>query len=246
MVKKLWVVVFILFFVTAVQASVFLSDDLFEGDTAVYAVGDDAYYLQVTFVNGAQGVAIFALNNEKSDILKERDEFRFKDNSVVFVKSILGDSTDGRDLVEFYFAGSGKDMLPVKKDIIPAEQNLRLDYKDRCGKDCDDENSCTKDYCVRNQCAHIALGECEYEDACYNVSQRIGTVYCSADGIKDIKEDGEGCAFGYECLSKICEETCGAKEEVFEGDVELIKQDVELQKKGLFGRFFSWLRGLFA
>ena len=229
----------------SVYSQIFVSDLVKEGDIAVYQKDDKAYFLKVLIVDPFNGMVIFELNGERSSVLKEKDEHRFTDNSVVFVSHIFGDSPEGGDLVEFYFSGSGKAMVEFSSDILESKKNKEIDKDDMCYDDCDDENPCTEDLCLRNQCVYDSIGSCILGNSCLNISERKNDKVCTNSGLITLKKNGDPCTSGIECESKVCESVCvDFGESTPSNDAVIIQQQIG-QKKGMFSRFFGWLKNIF-
>lgn len=77
----------------------------------------------------------------------------------------------------------------------------------------------------------LLANKCLLEDKQLNVGE-VGSlngkpVYCSSSGLKEQLEEGSSCSFSYECLDNDCiDGLCGSK--------------------GLFGRLWNWIVGLFS
>ncbi len=241
--RALFGVIFLIL-ASSVCAPIFLSDHAYEGEGKAYALGDKAYYLSVVIIEPKSSAVIFELNGERTKTLGERNEYRFSDGSIIIVKSILGG--EGNDLVEYYFSGSGKAMLPITGNIAAAEKNSYADEADKCSDSCNDGNACTDDYCIKHWCMHNTIGDCPYGRKCYNISQRTDDVYCGKEGIKKLKENGAECGFNYECRSKMCDSVC-ISGEIKEGNKTSMPEKVSTakEKKGFFRRVLGWIAGLF-
>ncbi len=233
-----------LFFSSFAAASLFLSDHVYEGDTAMYTLNSRAYYLRIALIDENQKLAVFELNGERSRPLRERDEHRFSDESVVIVKSIFGKRSD-RDLVEFYFAGSGKGMVPVKENVIPSRPGLKIYDEDRCFEDCSDNDPCTQDFCVKNKCVYNTIGFCPHKDQCLNKSQRADGKFCSNEGMQDFRSLGQNCSFNYECESKVCDVTCITLQSLNQTSEAPGLAEQVAQRQGIFERMIRWIKRLF-
>ena len=116
--KNKLIMMFLLLFVLislaiAEAQSIFIKDSLYEGEKKIYTTENGIYVLELVIVSDAKKIAKFRLNDELSDSLKETESYVFGDGSEIVIKELLASETD---MVEFYFYGSGKDVIPV---ILP-------------------------------------------------------------------------------------------------------------------------------
>ena len=223
--------------VSLVNADIFLKDTVHESDTAVYKVGEEGYFLKVVIIDSVKKAVMFELNGEKSRVMKERDEHKFDDGSTIFVKFIFGDR-DGKDQVEYYFAGSGENLIPIKEDVIISEVDDTVYEEDKCNKHCDDRDPCSDDICVSNRCVYNSREGCGHGNTCVKVGQVLGDLYCDGETMQLLKEEGQACSEFYECKNKDCDEVCGGREE--------LPTQKAGEEKGIFSRFFGWIAGLFS
>ncbi|MFC1741715.1 hypothetical protein ACFL3V_04230 [Nanoarchaeota archaeon] len=83
-------------------AQFFLQQDMEEGETKNYKVGELTYKVTVTAVFDSQLKAQFEVNGEKGDVLGEDESHKFSDGTVIQLRSVLPqESGDGKDLVQF-------------------------------------------------------------------------------------------------------------------------------------------------
>ena len=88
-VKILLSVILTVLLASTVSAGIVISDSLLEGDSSVYKVGNEGYLLTLVIVDIKKKAAMFELNGERSSILKERNEHKFEDGSIIIVKNVL-------------------------------------------------------------------------------------------------------------------------------------------------------------
>jgi hypothetical protein len=236
-VKILLSVILTVLLASTVSAGIVISDSLLEGDSSVYKVGNEGYLLTLVIVDIKKKAAMFELNGERSSILKERNEHKFEDGSIIIVKNVFGDR-DGKDLVDFYFAGTGKNTVPIKEDSIIREPTGTIEGIDQCDDECGDDNPCTEDVCLAGRCVYNDIDGCAIEGKCIDRGEIKNGQYCARRGIIPLRADGQTCVEQDECENRNCNDgICGEKE-------VLVEQKVE--KKGVFSRFFSWLGNIFS
>tara|TARA_Y100000310_G_scaffold91953_1_gene89492 strand:- start:8700 stop:9422 length:723 start_codon:yes stop_codon:yes gene_type:complete len=234
--KVLLCLFIVLLVATTVSAGIVISDSLLEGDSSVYAVGEEGYLLTLIIVDTRKKAAMFELNGERSTILKERNEHRFDDGSIIIVKNVFGDR-DGKDLVDFYFAGTGRNTIPVKESTIIREPEGQFESKDLCDDDCGDDDPCTDDICLAGRCVYNENKGCAIEGKCIGFGDIKNGQYCAERGVIPLREDGQTCVEQDECKGRSC----------FEGicqEAKVLPEQKASGQQGVFGRFFSWIAGL--
>jgi len=91
--KKITWLVAIIIFLPIVSAEII---DMIEGEQKTYG----NYQLKVIYIG--QNRVKFQLNNMTSDLLEERDLYRFKDGSYIYVREIIeNEALEGPDIVSF-------------------------------------------------------------------------------------------------------------------------------------------------
>lgn len=91
--KKVLLLILFVFFIPIVSAEII---DMVEQEQKVYG----EYQLKVVYIG--QNKVKFQLNNMTSDLLEERDLYRFKDRSYIYVREIIeNEALEGPDIVSF-------------------------------------------------------------------------------------------------------------------------------------------------
>lgn len=94
----------------SVFADVFLHDYIYEGETKIIPVNSGYYEIRLVIVSDVSELVLFSVNGELTRALHEREKDYLLDGSRIFIGDILVDES-GRDLVEFYFIGTGRAVL---------------------------------------------------------------------------------------------------------------------------------------
>ena len=91
--KKIILLILSVFFIPIVYAGII---DMIEGEEKTY----ENYQLKVIYIG--QNRVKFQLNDMVSDLLEERDLYRFKDGSYIYVREIIeNEALEGPDIVSF-------------------------------------------------------------------------------------------------------------------------------------------------
>ena len=108
--KRMLFLIVVLLLVPIVAGDAFLQDYMYEGETILVPVNGGQYEITVVMVSDTQETVIFSVNGELTKALREREKDYLSDGSRIFVGDVLIDE-DGKDLVQFYFIGTGKGVV---------------------------------------------------------------------------------------------------------------------------------------
>jgi len=108
--KGLGILGILILLTPSVLGGAFLHDYMYEGETLIIPVNGGYYELRLIIVSDIAETAVFSVNGEITKALREREKDYLSDGSRIFVGDILVDE-DGKDLVEFYFMGTGKSVI---------------------------------------------------------------------------------------------------------------------------------------
>jgi hypothetical protein len=98
----------------------FLTQTIFEGRANEYEFNGHRYVLELAGAYDKVQTARFTLNGEKSDFLKQDEEYTFSDGSKILVREVYA-SDEGDDLVQYDFFPSGKGTIisePQQTEIV--------------------------------------------------------------------------------------------------------------------------------
>jgi len=122
--KILVILCLLILVVPVVFGAAFLQNYVYEGEVMVIPYNGGYYEITLVMVSDTQEKAIFSVNGEMTKALGERERDYLSDGSKIFVGDILIDE-DGKDLVEFYFIGTGGNLVRktvAEKAEIPYEE----------------------------------------------------------------------------------------------------------------------------
>jgi len=229
--------IFILLISVVSASSIFIKDELAEGESGVYPTEDGVYVLKVIMISDKKEEVKFKLNNkEETSSLDVDSGDDFKDKSEVWVRDIL--VSEGNDEVTFFFYGTGEDVIEAElpEDFYVGDCNFDgiCDGDDadlccydcgcedgyRCRKnkcirsvsctdngDCDDSNPCTKDSCNEDKCSYVKTTGC-----------RSGDICLSENTVKTIDGEASYCDDTTWNAQKKKGESCGAAFECSSGE----------------------------
>ena len=108
--KRMLFLIVVLLLVPIVAGDAFLQDYMYEGETVLVPVNGGQYEITLIMVSDTQETVIFSVNGELTKALREKEKDYLSDGSRIFVGDVLIDE-DGKDLVQFYFMGTGKGVV---------------------------------------------------------------------------------------------------------------------------------------
>jgi len=108
--KRMLFLIVVLLLVPIVVGDAFLQDYMYEGETVLVPVNGGQYEITLIMVSDTQETVIFSVNGELTKALREKEKDYLSDGSRIFVGNVLIDE-DGKDLVQFYFMGTGKGVV---------------------------------------------------------------------------------------------------------------------------------------
>ena len=220
-------IILILLIESVSASSIFLRDELEEGEITAYKTGNGKYTLEVMSISDHGMAARFILNDdERTDFLEKDDIYEFEDGSKVAVNSVTpNEAGDGPDFVNIYFYGTGINPIPLD-DSEPEEEKKESQEKKETTEeppecqddsDCTGKIACTEEECIGNECVITELEGCGLNGTCYAIGDVIQDSYCTNIGWQQKKTEGESCSNGYECISNLCKENICKKESSIAG-----------------------------
>ena len=180
-------------------SSIFIKDELKEGETKAYSTDDGVYVLKVVLISNKKEAAMFELNNKEETRALSNDEGHgFKDSSEIIVRDILISSRSD-DTVSFFFYGTGKDIIEVEipGDFAVEDCNFNGICEDESTSACCYDCGCEEGYrCIKNRCVRTV--GCTSDEDCDDNAP------CTKDLCQDDKciyPRKDGCVLNDECLS---------------------------------------------
>lgn len=245
MIKKSALLLIIILFISVCfvySESSFQKGELDEGESKIFNMSDGFYILTLVTVSDQTDAAIFRLNNEMSGKLREKESYRFDDESEIVVRSVVSNEAgEGDDFAGYYLYLSGDEPMKVKlysEDPDVCDFNKKCENetqeeccydckcsggydcvsnacKDECKKDseCDDFDACTTDDCVDGGCRYAEEKGCELGNKCVEKGHVDNERYCDDNEWVVQRKGDEECSNDYECINGKCDENkCVNKE----------------------------------
>ncbi len=99
-----------------------------------------------------------------------------------------------------------------EKDADCKKEEAIITAECQTDSECNDNNSCTSDKCSSTKCLHESAKGCDLKGTCYNLTERIDTLYCTDSGMQSQKENKSPCSNNYECAENMCtNNVCGTE-----------------------------------
>jgi len=234
--RALFIVIFLFLVYIAGVASDFQRGELEEGKSIIFNMSNGFYILTLVTVSDQAGGVMFRLNNEMTNKLREKENYRFNDGSEIVVRDIISNNAaEGKDFAGYYFYASGDGPMRVKLySTDPAVCNFDRKCEDEskeyccydcgcsggycanntcnyeeCKKDseCNDIDACTTDKCSNGKCEFIKKDGCELKNKCVEKSYANNKRYCDGNEWVAQREGNEECSYDYECISGKCRDS---------------------------------------
>jgi hypothetical protein len=106
---------------TAFAEDMFLRQTLFEGKSNIHEYNGHSYEIELAGVYDKVNTARVIMNGERSDFLKQDEEYKFADGSRILLREVFA-SDEGDDLAEYDFFPSGEGTTAIGETTADAEE----------------------------------------------------------------------------------------------------------------------------